>query len=252
MAIRQAQSCCCKQPERRCSSQHSTGRLSRPRASVPACMHCARPAGHQSLPTTPPRPAPSHTHTHLLQQRLRAAAPLGRVLAVAHLHAGEAQRRVVALEHGHERQVAVPVPRVEVAGRELSRVRARLEPPVHPRQLDAQLAGRLELVDDVPVGRLRGRGSAGPRRGQALSAPHARVHHTLCSPSAPIQGGHVRQQHGLPGRGRRHVRAAAWVGVWAVRGAGALMLGQQAYAQCQQCRPAHATCAGRASDCHAA
>ena len=79
------------------------------------------------------------------------AAALWRVLAVAHLHACEAEPRAVLLQNRHEVCVAVPLPRVVVSGRQLSRVHPRLEPPVHPRQLGAQVAGRLKFVHHMPI-----------------------------------------------------------------------------------------------------
>lgn len=82
---------------------------------------------------------------------LRGAAALGRVLAVAHLHAGEGQARIVALEHGHEVGVAVALARVVVAGGQFGGVRARLEPPVDARQLHAQVARGVKLVHHVPI-----------------------------------------------------------------------------------------------------
>mmetsp|Transcript_17830 Transcript_17830/g.49797 ORF Transcript_17830/g.49797 Transcript_17830/m.49797 type:complete len:263 (-) Transcript_17830:868-1656(-) len=87
----------------------------------------------------------------LLQQCLRAAAALRWVLAVAHLHARETQPRLQALQELHDGLVAVPVPRVIVASTQLRRMRAALEPPVHASQLDAQVAGRLELVHHVAI-----------------------------------------------------------------------------------------------------
>ncbi len=59
--------------------------------------------------------------------------------------------RAVLLQHRHEVCVAISLARVVVAGCQLSRVHARLEPPVHARQLGAQVAGRLKLVHHMPV-----------------------------------------------------------------------------------------------------
>ena len=47
----------------------------------------------------------------------RGAAALGRVLAVAHLHAGEAQPRAVLAQHGHEVGVAIALACVVVSRR---------------------------------------------------------------------------------------------------------------------------------------
>mmetsp|Transcript_11520 Transcript_11520/g.28166 ORF Transcript_11520/g.28166 Transcript_11520/m.28166 type:complete len:233 (+) Transcript_11520:1972-2670(+) len=91
------------------------------------------------------------TLNDLLQQRLRATPPLRRVLAVAHLHACEAQPRIDLGQHLDDGFVPVTVPRVVVARCELCRMGSALEPPVHACELHAQLARWLELVDNVPV-----------------------------------------------------------------------------------------------------
>ena len=96
-------------------------------------------------PTTPALPP------HLVEQALWGAAPLCGVLAVAHLHAGEAGGGGVALKHLKDGQVAVALAGVIVPGSQLRGMGAALEPPVHPRQLDAQLHCRLKDIEHAAV-----------------------------------------------------------------------------------------------------
>lgn len=55
----------------------------------------------------------------------------------------------------HDVDVPVAISRVVVAGRQLRRVRAALEPPVHPGQLHSQVTGRHEFKDGGPARKLQ-------------------------------------------------------------------------------------------------
>mmetsp|Transcript_2175 Transcript_2175/g.6442 ORF Transcript_2175/g.6442 Transcript_2175/m.6442 type:complete len:248 (-) Transcript_2175:2188-2931(-) len=88
---------------------------------------------------------------HLSEQAFRAAAPVVRVLAVAHLHTGEVQPAFVLAGEAHEVVVAAAVPRIVVARCQLGGVGGRLVPPVHAGQFGPKAGCRVKLHELVSI-----------------------------------------------------------------------------------------------------
>ena len=80
------------------------------------------------------------------EHTLGAAPALRRVLTVPHLHACEAEMRVVLLQNVHEGCIAIALSGVVVASSQLCSVGTRLEPPVHTCQLGSQMARWLKHI----------------------------------------------------------------------------------------------------------
>lgn len=76
---------------------------------------------------------------YLAEEALRAAECLGRVLSVAHLHAGEGQRGAVLRADLNQRIVTIAVGCVVVACRQLGCMAARAVPPVDASNFEADL-----------------------------------------------------------------------------------------------------------------